>query len=83
MGASKSFMDSKLNIKFAANDIFKLMKSRITSTLPSQDYVVNERWESRVFRLTCTYRFGSKEIKAARQRSSSSESESKRVKSGN
>jgi hypothetical protein len=83
MGASKSFMDSKLNIKFAANDIFKLMKSRITSTLPSQDYVVNERWESQVFRLTCTYRFGSKEIKAARQRSSSSESESKRVKSGN
>ncbi len=82
MGASKSFMDNKLNIKFAANDIFKLNKSKITSTLPSQNYVVNERWESQVFRLTCTYRFGSKEIKAARQRSSSSDSESKRVKSG-
>ncbi|WP_316819181.1 outer membrane beta-barrel family protein [Pedobacter nyackensis] len=83
MGASKSFMDNKLNIKFAANDVFKLQKSKITSTLPSQNYVVNERWESRVFRLTCTYRFGSNEIKAARQRSSGSENESKRVKSGN
>src|SRR5690606_34550236 len=83
MGASKSFINDKLNIKFAANDIFKLQKSKITSTLSSQNYVINERWESQVFRLTCTYRFGSNEIKAARQRSSSSDSEGKRVKSGN
>ena len=75
-------MDNKLSIKFAANDIFKLQKSQITSAIPSQKYVVNERWESQVFRLTCTYRFGSKDIKGARQRSSSSEAEGKRVKSG-
>ncbi len=79
LGASRSFMDSKLNVKFAANDIFKLQKSKVTSTLPSQNYVLNERWESQVFRLTCTYRFGSKEIKAARERSGSSETESKRA----
>lgn len=83
LGASKSLINEKLNIKFAANDIFKLQKSKITSTLPSQKYVVDERWESQIFRLTCTYRFGSKDIKAARQRSGSSDSESKRVKSGN
>lgn len=82
LGASRSFIDSKLNIKFAANDIFNLRKSKITSTLPSQNYVVNERGESRVFRLTCTYRFGSNDIKAARQRSGSSETESNRVNSG-
>lgn len=82
LGASKSFMDNKLSIKFVANDIFKLQKSQITSAIPSQNYVVNERWESQVFRLTCTYRFGSKDIKAARQRSGSSESEGRRVKSG-
>lgn len=82
LGASKSFMDNKLSIKFSANDIFKLQKSQITSAIPSQNYVVNERWESQVFRLTCTYRFGSKDIKSARQRSSSSEAEGKRVKSG-
>lgn len=83
LGASKSFMNDQLNIKFAANDIFKLQQSKITSTLPSQRYVVNERWESRIFRLTCTYRFGSNEIKAARERSGGAETESKRVKSGN
>lgn len=82
LGASKSFMDTKLNFKFAANDIFRLQKSKITSTLSSQNYVLKERWESRVFRLTCTYRFGSNEIKAARQRSGSSTTESNRVKSG-
>lgn len=82
LGISQSFMDQKLNIKFAANDIFKLQKSKITSAIPSQNYVINERWESQVFRLTCTYRFGSKDIKGARQRSSSSEAEARRVKSG-
>lgn len=82
LGFSKSFMDKKLNLKFAANDIFKLQKSVITSALPSQNYVVNERWESQVFRLTCTYRFGSSSIKGARERSGGSESESRRVKSG-
>lgn len=83
MGASKSLMDNKLNVKFAANDVFKLQKNKLTSTLSSQNYVVRDRWESRIFRLTCTYRFGSNDIKAARQRASSSESESKRIKSGN
>ncbi len=82
LGINKSFMDKKLSIKLAANDLFKMQKSVITSALSSQNYVVNERWESQVFRLTCTYRFGSNDIKAARQRSGSSESEGRRVKSG-
>ncbi|WP_316821095.1 outer membrane beta-barrel protein [Pedobacter gandavensis] len=82
LGASKSFLDNKLNLKFSANDVFKLQKAKITSALPSQNYVVHERWESQVFRLTCTYRFGSKDVKGARQRSSSSETEGRRVKSG-
>lgn len=82
LGLSRSFMDKKINLKVAANDIFKLQKSRITSTLPSQNYVVNERWESQIFRVTCTYRFGSSQIKAARQRSGGSEEEGRRVKSG-
>ncbi|MGY4385933.1 outer membrane receptor protein involved in Fe transport [Pedobacter sp. UYP24] len=80
-GIKKSLLDKKMDFKLAANDVFNLQRSRITSALPSQKYVVKERWESRVFRLTCTYRFGSKEIKAARQRSNSSEDEGRRVKS--
>ncbi|MNF09881.1 hypothetical protein D3C80_2106630 [compost metagenome] len=75
-------MDKKLSVKLAANDLFNMQRAKITSALASQNYVVKERWESQVFRLTCTYRFGSNDIKAARQRSGSSESEGRRVKSG-
>lgn len=82
LGASKSFANKKLNVKFAANDVFNLQKWRITSALPGQNYSVNEKEESRIFRLTCTYRFGSNDIKAARQRSKGSAAEQSRVRSG-
>ena len=82
MAVSKNFMDKKLNVKLAANDVFDLRKGRVTSALPSQNYVVSQKWESQVFRATITYRFGSSDIKGARQRSSSAEDEAKRVKSG-
>lgn len=82
LGISKSFMEKKLSIKLAANDAFNLQKFRITSAIPSQIYSVNEKSESRVFRLTCSYRFGSSSIKGARQRSKGSSEEENRVKSG-
>jgi len=81
LGLKKSFLSKKLDLKLAANDVFKLQKSRITSAIPSQQYLVNETWETRVFRLNCTYRFGSTAIKAARARSGGAESEGRRVKS--
>ncbi len=82
MGLSKNFMDKKLNLKLAVNDVFNLRDQKITSALPSQNYVVSQKWESQVFRMTVTYRFGSNEIKGARDRRSSAEEEAKRVKSG-
>lgn len=81
LGIRRSMLDKRMDIKIAANDIFKLQRSRITSAIPSQDYTVNETQESRVFMINCTYRFGSAEIKAARQRSGGAESEGRRVKS--
>jgi hypothetical protein len=82
LGISKSFMEKKLSVKLAANDVFNLQKFRITSAIPSQIYSVNEKSETRVFRLTCSYRFGSSSIKGARQRSKGSSEEENRVKSG-
>jgi hypothetical protein len=82
LGISKSFMEKKLSLKLAANDVFNLQKFRITSAIPSQSYTVNEKSETRVFRLTCSYRFGSTSIKGARQRSKGSSEEEGRVKSG-
>lgn len=82
MGVRKTFINKKLNVKFAANDIFNLQKWGTTSALPGQNYNVSEKQESRIFRLTCTYRFGSNDIKGARQRSKGSAAEDSRVKSG-
>jgi len=82
LGASKSFANKKFNVKLAANDVFNLQKWRITSALPGQNYSVFEKEESRIFRLTCTYRFGSNDIKAARQHNKGSAAEQNRVKSG-
>ena len=82
LGAKKSFMDKKLELKLAANDVFNLREGKVTSALPGQDYVVTQKWESQVFRFTVTYRFGSNSIKGARERSGSAEAEGRRVKSG-
>ncbi len=82
LALSKSFMDKKLNLKLAANDIFNLRKQSVTSALKSQHYVVSQKFESQVFRFTCTYRFGSSQVKAAQKRTGSSAEEARRVKSG-
>lgn len=83
LGISKSFADKRANIKLAANDAFNLMKARVSSTIPSQDYKLIQKQETRVFRLTFSYNFGSSQIKAVREHSSASETEQKRVRSGN
>lgn len=82
LGISKSFANKKINVKLAANDIFYLERWRVESALPSQKYKIDERNDSRVFRLTCTYRFGSNDIKSARQRNKGANDEQNRVKSG-
>ncbi|SDZ99968.1 outer membrane beta-barrel protein [Pedobacter hartonius] len=80
LGFSKSLLEKKLNIKVAANDVFNLLKYKNTSTIPGQDFTYRSKDESRVFRLTCTYRFGSSEIKGARKRDKGSAEEQNRVK---
>lgn len=83
LGISKSFADKRANIKLAANDVFNMMKARVSSAIPSQDYKLIQKQETRVFRLTFSYNFGSSQVKAAREHSSASETEQKRVRSGN
>jgi outer membrane receptor protein involved in Fe transport len=82
LGLKKTILNKKMDIKFAATDVFNMQKNTITSALPSQRYTIKEKWESRVFRITCTYKFGSNDIKSSQKRSKSSESEESRVKSG-
>jgi len=83
LGLSKSFADQKANIKLALNDVFNQRNIRIRSAIPFQDYQLSQKQESRIFRLSFTYNFGSKSVKGARERSNSSATEQNRLKSGN
>ncbi|RZL47304.1 MAG: hypothetical protein EOP00_12340 [Pedobacter sp.] len=82
-GISKSFAAKRANVKFAINDVFNMRKANIKSAILLQDYQLSQKQESRIFRLSFSYNFGSSSIKAARERSKSSDTEQSRVKSGN
>ncbi len=49
---------------------------------PGLKMTANGTWEARVVSVSCSYRFGSNEVKAARQRKTGLEDEKNRVKSG-
>lgn len=82
LGISKSFANHKASLKLAVNDLFNTQQIRIRSTVQRQDYRLAQKTESRIFRLTFTYNFGSSTVKAARERDSSASGEQQRVKSG-
>jgi len=82
-GISKSFAAKRANVKFAVNDVFNMRKANIKSAIPLQDYQLYQKQESRIYRLSFSYNFGSSAIKAVRERSKSSDTEQNRVKSGN
>ena len=82
IGLSKTIMQGKGNIKVAVSDIFKTMKWQGSSNFAGQYIDAAFRWESQQLKVNFSYRFGKTTVKAARQRATGAEDESKRVKSG-
>ncbi len=82
LGLSKQVMQGKGNIKVSVSDIFNTMRWRGTSNFVGQYLNGQFRWESQQLKLNFSYRFGKNTVKAARQRQTGVEDESKRVKSG-
>lgn len=82
VGLQKQILQGKGNIKVAISDIFKTMQWRSTSDFAGQLLRASGTWESQQFKINFSYRFGKSSVKAARQRKTGSEEESKRVKSG-
>lgn len=79
-GIKKSFFDKKLNLKLAANDVFDTRKARISSALSGLDYNLSQKQESRVYRLSLNYIFGSSSVKGTRERKTSVTDEQGRIK---
>lgn len=81
-GVSKTLFEGKATLKASVSDIFKTMKWGGTSDFAGQISKANGGWESRQFKLNFTYRFGSAQVKAARQRKTAAEEEAQRASGG-
>ena len=84
-GIQKVILKGKGNIKASVSDIFKTMKWSGSSNFAGQISTASGHWESRQFKLNFSWRFGSTQVKATRQRKIGIEDEKKRTEgaSGN
>ena len=81
-GFQQVVFKGKGNVKLSVSDIFKTMRWYGESNFAGQFMRANGNWESRQFKINFTYRFGSTQVKAARQRKTGAEDESNRVGGG-
>lgn len=78
-GLQKVVLKGQGNLKVSVSDIFHTLKWTATSDFAGQYLRANGSFESRQFKVFFTYRFGNKLVRAARQRKTGMEEESKRV----
>jgi hypothetical protein len=81
-GVQKTIFKGKGNLKASVSDIFRSLRWSGSSNFAGQYMLASGTFESRQFKLNLTYRFGSNQVKAARQRKQASEEESKRTQGG-
>jgi outer membrane receptor protein involved in Fe transport len=70
-GISKSL--GKLKIQASLDDVFNIRDNRVNVMQGDIDTVVRNKWESRVFMLNLSYRFGNDKVKQARDRGTASD----------
>ena len=79
VGLQQVILKGKGNLKATVTDIFRTYPWSATNSASSQTLNINGAYESRQFRLNFSYRFGSNQVKQARQRKTSIDDESKRT----
>lgn len=80
IGFKKRFLNERATIKVAVTDIFRTMRFRAVSDYGGTNIIIDQRNDARTLRLSFSYKFGSNQIKEARQRKTASESEGNRIK---
>ncbi|MEO6612603.1 MAG: TonB-dependent receptor [Chitinophagaceae bacterium] len=79
MGLQKTLFKGKASLKAAVSDVFKTMKWGGTSDFTGVYSKFSGHGEQPQFKLNFNYRFGNNQVKAARQRKSAVEEETKRT----
>lgn len=78
-GLSKQLWKNKATIKASYSDLFNSFHFTGKQEFAGQLSKVNVHWESQQFKLNFVYRFGSSQVKAARNRNIGAEDETKRT----
>ncbi len=81
-GLQKQVLKGKATVRASVTDVFHTLKFDGVTAFAGQETHNTFRWESRQFRLNFAYRFGNTQVKAARQRTTGTEEENRRVQSG-
>lgn len=82
-GLQKQLFNNKATLKASVSDVFNSMKFKGHTDFAGQKGDVDVKWESQQFKLSLNFRFGSNTVKAARQRNTGAEEETKRVQQSN
>jgi hypothetical protein len=80
IGVQKRFWSDKANLKLSVSDVFHTQHFRASSNYGGVNMNIDQTQDSRVVRLNFTYRFGSNQIKEARQHKTAMDSEGNRIK---
>jgi len=82
LGLQKKLFSDQATIKLAYTDILYTAPWKSYNTYAGIVSRANGNWESQQFRVSFTWRFGNKQTKTVRQRSTGSETEQKRIGGG-
>ncbi len=80
VGLQQNLFKKKASLKMSVTDVFHTMPWSATNDFGGLRIKASGAWESRTFRVSFNYRFGSNNIKETRQRKTGLESESGRIK---
>lgn len=78
-GLSKQLWNNKATLRASVSDVFNSLKFQGSQNFAGQTTTVRARWESQQVKLNFVYRFGSAQVKAARNRNIGAEDENKRT----
>jgi hypothetical protein len=82
-GLQKSLMKKKATLRLNVNDIFLTSFWGGKTDFAGVKMTLNNRWDSRMVRLSFSYKFGNQNVKNARNRSTATEAEQRRTGGGN
>jgi hypothetical protein len=79
-GVQQQLFKKKATLKLTVTDIFYTMPWSASSNFGGLNIKASGSWESRTFRVSFNYRFGSNDVKQSRQRKTGLETEAGRIK---